>query len=117
MSRHLVGNPNSWQRVAERAVSLMINRTEFVFSNDDVEFGSEALLRVTSATEEGAHYAVRVLQDLTGVHSVKCTCQASFYGRRCWHAAAALIRCGIVSMQVEVAPANEHVVIELIAAD
>ncbi len=113
----MVGCPESWQRVAERAVSLMINRTEFVFSNDDAEFGSEVLFRVTSATEEGEHYAVRVLQDLAGVQSVKCTCQASFHGRRCWHAAAALIRCGLVSMVVDVSPVHEAVQIEAIAAD
>jgi hypothetical protein len=117
MSRHLVGSPESWKRTVERALPFMCNRTEYLFSADDAVYGSEVVFRVQSATTEGETYGVRVYQALDGTQSVSCTCEGSFHGRRCWHAAAALLRCGVVTQEVEVSKQNEAVAIEAIAAD
>jgi hypothetical protein len=117
MSRHLVGDAKSWTRTVERALPFMVNRIEYLFSADDPVYGSEVVFRVSSATVEGETYGVRVYQSTSGEQSVTCTCVGSFHGRRCWHAAAALMRCGIVTLEVEVKPEHEAVAIEAIAAD
>jgi hypothetical protein len=117
MSRHLVGNPDTWKRTVERALPFMTNRVEYLFAHDDAVSGSEVIFRVSSATVEGETYGVRVYQTLDGERSVSCTCVGSFHGRRCWHAAAALMRCGIVTLEIPPTPANTAVAIEAIAAD
>jgi hypothetical protein len=117
MFRHLVGSPQSWKHTVERAIPFMCNRTEYLFSADDAVYGSEVVFRVQSATTEGETYGVRVYQALNGEQSVSCTCIGSFNGRRCWHAAAALMRCGIVTLEMEVSKENENVAIEAMAAD
>jgi hypothetical protein len=117
MSRHLVGDAKSWTRTVERALPFMVNRIEYLFSADDPVYGSEVVFRVSSATVEGETYGVRVYQSTSGEQSVSCTCVGSFHGRRCWHAAAALMRCGIVTVDVPPTPDNTAVAIEAIAAD
>lgn len=117
MSRQLVGDPQAWTRTVERALPFMTNRVEYLFAADDAVYGSEVVFRVSSATVEGETYGVRVYQTPAGERSVSCTCEGSFRGRRCWHAAAALMRCGIVTLEVEVAPAHECTTIEAMAAD
>lgn len=91
-----VGDPVLWRAAAKRAAVLAVNRTVFLTCEDDPERGQEALFCVASATQEGEHYVVRVLTDPAGSTSVGCSCQAAVNARKCWHAAAALLQCGLL---------------------
>src|SRR5688500_17788296 len=91
-----------WQTALAKAETHSTNRVTFSRTMAHEGESTDAWIYGASATAEGEHYSV-VVSQYQGDRATQGGCKAGEFGGRCWHAAAALERLGLVPSPAPVA--------------